>query len=301
MKQDPEKLEHTKSVYFIMKPDPKRLEHPKSVYFIWIFVLMILLFVLAGVINHLAFSNHGPGLLIPLVEKFQKKETPAELKMDQEEYARLHEHFHRVANFAKTRGVFQTTCNICHLDLPHSKNKKTRSMLNMHSNYLACETCHLDTSKAGLVVYRWYSTVEKNPVGPFFGTAYDPETGELLYGSDRVSKIVPFLKEGDTLAAALQMDRQQEARDYMAKQDTLSPEQRKAATESFHTGILAKGPECQTCHSSKSVLDLKALGFSEKRISDLQTLSIQGMFTNYDVFYLPDLFNQFGLTGSDGK
>ncbi len=56
--------------------DPKTQKHPKSVYLIGIFVWLIVLFVLAGVVNHLAFSSRGPGLLIPLMKKFQKKESP---------------------------------------------------------------------------------------------------------------------------------------------------------------------------------------------------------------------------------
>ena len=59
-----------------MNRNPKRQEHPKSVYLIGIFVWLIVLFVLAGVVNHLAFSSHGPGLLIPLLKKIQKKESP---------------------------------------------------------------------------------------------------------------------------------------------------------------------------------------------------------------------------------
>ena len=54
---------------------PKRQNHPKSVYLIGIFVWCIILFVLAGVVNHLAFSSRGPGLLIPLVKKIQKKRS----------------------------------------------------------------------------------------------------------------------------------------------------------------------------------------------------------------------------------
>jgi len=287
-----------------MRKDPKRQEHHWSVYIIWLFVLSILLFVLAGVFNHFAFSHHGPGLLIPLVEKFQKKETPAMLQLRQQRYAEQHEHFHHVEEASQTPESLHTTCNICHSTLAHNKTQKTRSILNMHSNYLACETCHLKAREGQRIVYKWYSPDEANPGGPFFGTAYDPETGELLYGSDRVSKIVPFNQEGGTMEAALTRGQQVEAEEYMKTMAGLSNDQRKAATEKFHTVIDPKGPECQTCHSTSSILDLKGLGFSEKRISDLQTLSIKGIFTTYDEFYLPDIFNQYGVpeaSGQDGQ
>jgi len=274
------------------------------VYIIWLFVLSILLFVLAGVINHFAFSHHGPGLLIPLVEKFQQKPTPAMLQLRKQRYAELHEHFHHVAAATQVPETLQTTCNICHSALAHDKDPKTRSLLNMHSNYLACETCHLELEEGRRIVYKWYSPTEANPTGPFFGTDYDPESGELLYGSDRVSKIVPFIQEGGALTAALQRGQQAEAEAYMGTMEGLSDDQRKAATEKFHTQLRPKGPECQTCHSAQGVLDLKGLGFSEKRVSDLQTLSIKGIFSTYDEFYLPDIFNQFGVptdSGQDGQ
>jgi ferredoxin-like protein FixX len=284
-----------------MRKDPKRQNHPWSVYIIWLFVLSILLFVLAGVVNHFAFSHHGPGLLLPLVEKFQEKETPAMLQLRQQRYAEQHEHFHHVVEASQIPETLHTTCNICHPTLAHSKTQKTRSILNMHSNYLACEACHLKVKEGRRIVYKWYSPLEANPVGPFFGTAYDPGSGELLFGSDRVSKIVPFYQEGGTMEVALLRGQQEEAEEYMGTMEGLSVDQRKAATEKFHTDIDPKGLECQTCHSTSSILNLKELGFSEKRISDLQTLSIKGIFTKYDEFYLPDIFNQYGVPAASGQ
>jgi hypothetical protein len=275
-----------------MNRDPKRQEHPKSVYLIGLFVWLIILFVLAGVVNHLAFSSRGPGLLIPLLKKIQKKESPIMEEFKKHREAQEHLHFHHFAEVPQLPEALQPTCFICHSNLPHNKTKKIRAMLNMHTNYLACETCHLEKNKEKTIVYKWYSPVEKNPKGPFFGTAYDPETGELEMVNDQFSKIAPFYEENGNLTSIVHMQDAPLAKDYVKIRDQLTPEQREGVTKRFHVDILAKGPDCQTCHSTKSILDFKALGFSPKRTVDIEQLNIKGIITKYDEFYLPDLFKE---------
>ena len=278
-----------------MNRDPKRLEHPRSVYYISLFVWLIILFVLAGVVNHLAFSSHGPGLLRPLVERFQKKESPAVIKLREHRAAEEHSRFHHIVETPQAPDADRSTCYICHSNLPHTKTKKIRAMLNMHSNYLVCESCHLNITAGETVVYKWYSPVEKNPEGPFFGTSYDPETGELEMVNDQFSKIAPFyVKDGTPVSTAHTHNAQeaQAARDFVKIRNKLTPDEQKEQTRKFHVDIRPKGPECQTCHATRGILDFKALGFSQKRAVDIENLSIKGMITKYDEFYLPDLFKQ---------
>jgi hypothetical protein len=78
----------------------------------------------------------------------------------------------------------------------------------------------------------------------------------------------------------------------MRVRDKLSPEQREGIKNKFHVDIKPKGFECNACHSEKSILDFKRLGFSENRIVDLEQMNIKGMLTKYEQFYLPDLFKQ---------
>jgi len=284
-----------------MNRDPKRQEHPRSVYLIGIVVWLIIFFVLGGVVNHLAFSNHGPGLLIPLVKKFQEKESPILKEFKQHQKAEEHRHFHHLVNYPEIPEDRRPVCFICHSKLPHSKTKKIRAMLNMHTNFFACETCHLEINPGESVTYKWYSPVEDNPKGPFFGTSYDPETGELVMVDDRFSKIAPFYMKNGALVPTIHMQQGEMARDYVKVRDQLTPEQREGITKKFHVDILPKGPECQTCHASNGILDFKKLGFSQKRIVDLENLSIKGMITKYDEFYLPDLFKQAGATKPPGQ
>ena len=156
---------------------------------------LIILFVLAGVVNHLAFSSHGPGLLIPLVKKFQKKESPTSIAFKEHREAEEHRRFHHFVAFPQPPEALQPTCFICHSNLPHNKTKKIRAMLNMHTTYLACETCHLknDGSKPSYTngTLRW----KKTPKGPFFGTAYDPRNRRTGNGSTIFQKSLPSIKK----------------------------------------------------------------------------------------------------------
>jgi hypothetical protein len=275
-----------------MNRAPKTQDHPISVYFIGIFVWLIVLFVAAGVVNDLAFSSRGPGLLLPLLKKFEKKESPAQVALKKHREAEEHQQFHHIVPVSHPPEALRPTCYICHSNLPHNKTKKVRAMLNMHSNYLTCETCHLKKNKGETVVYRWYSPEEKHPKGPFFGTAYNPETGELEMVHTHFSKIAPFSEKNGKLTPVVQMQDADLAKDFVKIRDQLTPEQRKSETKRFHVDILTKGTECQTCHSTKGILDFKALGFSPKRTVDLEQLNIKGIITKYDEFYLPDLFKE---------
>ncbi|NOY68528.1 MAG: hypothetical protein GXP53_03420 [Deltaproteobacteria bacterium] len=276
-----------------MKRTPKRLDHPAISYFIGLMVILIMLTVLGGMIYHFAFSSQGPGLLMPLVNKYNEKHTSTILKSAQlHQESEIHEHFHQFVDYQEAPEALRPVCYICHSNLPHSKNKQIRAMLNIHTEFFMCETCHLKNEAGIPIEYKWYNPLEATPQGPFFGTAYDPGTGELSMVDDHISRIAPYFRKGAALESTLHMQNAPLARDYLEVRDRLTPEQRASVTKKFHININPKGPECHTCHSSKSILDFKKLGFSPKRTTDIEHLNIVGLITKYNEFYLPDLFKQ---------
>jgi hypothetical protein len=286
-----------------LSSEPKRLNHPLITYLLGLIIIMIALTVLLGVLHHLTISHHGPQLLKPILNKFHERNKSAildETKI-QEEFER-HNHFHEIIDYPEIPEGKRPVCFICHSALPHAKNKKIRALMNMHTQYLVCETCHIKEQAATKIIYKWYSPLENHPKGPFFGTAYNSEKNTLISG-DPYSKIAPFYKtdpgdesssaaKSNNLLSAIQMQDAPVALDYIKVRDKLTPEQRDAVKSKFHQNVKPKGYDCKTCHTENSALDFKDLGFSGKRTSDLTTLEIIGVITKYEQFYLPDILKE---------
>ncbi len=273
-----------------MPGEPKRLDHPKIVILIGFIFKIITLAVLGAVLYHITFSHHGPAILVPFQKKIEEKNKSAileEVRL-QEEYEK-HRHFHNVVDYPQLDQSMRPVCYICHSDYPHSKNKKVRALLNMHTQFFVCETCHIkDEGKQ--IAYKWYNPFDKDPKGPFFGTSYNPETGNLADVEDQFSKITPYFVIGEQLVSAIQHQDDDLAQDYMRVRDQLTPVQRENVKKKFHVSTKPKGHECKVCHSRKGLLDFRKLRFAENRIVDLEQLNIAGMITKYEKFYIPNLF-----------
>jgi hypothetical protein len=249
--------------------------------------------VLAGTLYHLTLSPDGPQLLKPLGSLFSQKESSLIMEEAKRlQGLQLHKHFHHIMPYPQLPEDKRPVCFICHSDYPHSKNKKVRSILNMHTQFFVCESCHIKEKLGEGIFYKWYSPVAENPQGPFFGTSYDPQTGNLEPVKDKFSKIAAYFRKGIRLELAIQHQDAPLARDFMKVRDKLTPEQREGVKNQFHQNIKPKGHECKACHSKQSILNFKRLGFSEKRTADLEQLNITGMLAKYEQFYLPDLFQE---------
>jgi hypothetical protein len=281
------------------------LNHPLIAYFVGFLFMVLTLFILLGVIHHLTISHHGPGLLRPLLAKHRetvKSDILDEARRQQE--FEQHRHFHRVAaEYPQPPENMRPVCSICHSDLPHRKNKRIRSLINIHTQFFVCETCHVKEKPGATIVYQWYSPLEDYPQGPFYGTRYDPETGFVSPGKDQIARIAPYFKpEGtDRLQLAVQVQDIPLARDFMKVRDKLSPEQREGIKNKFHENIKPVGHGCRTCHIEESLLDFEKLGFSEIRTSNLKKLNVVGMIAKYERFYLPELFPETASQGPQSE
>jgi hypothetical protein len=200
----------------------------------------------------------------------------------------LHRHFHHLPEVKEIDTGHQSQCLMCHSLLPHSKNEKIRVMLNMHSDFLNCETCHYQKQR-DQIRYRWFDMGIDNDItrGSKFGTHYDEETGLLDGTENHISKITPALGQGDKSEILFMAQSHPMAQDYIQVKDRLTPGQREQAKKKFHGGIESKGWACRECHKKEGVLDLGALGFSERRAREIENLEIVGMFDKYEVFHLP--------------
>lgn len=270
--------------------EPKRQNHPLVSYLIGSIFAALTLVVFLGVAHHLTVSHHGPQLLKLVQDKyFPEQKSPILEEAKRLEELEIHQHFHNIVDYPQLPENQRPVCFICHSDFPHSKSKKVRALLNMHTQYFVCEACHIKDQADAQIVYSWYNPLEDDPRGPFLGTSYDPETGNLAEVEDKLSKMTPFFGKGDQLESAIQKQDVPLALDYMKVRDKLTPEQRDGVKNKFHVNIREKGHDCKTCHAEKSILDFKKLGFAENRIADLVQLNVKGMLTKYEEFYLPDL------------
>jgi len=281
---------------------PERTDHPFFAYLVSGFVLAIVCVVLAGVFYNFAFSPRGPALLAPIKEKLlQEKRSVILEEAGHYQKMEMHRRFHHIVEIPLLQPEKRPACFICHSRYPHTKNRKIRSLMNMHTNFLVCETCHIKAREGAAIVHKWYNPFVENPSGPFYGTSYDAETGFLTETEDIFARIAPFymilpadsalpdaVRAGNLETAILRQDASL-AREYMQARDTLTPAQRESAKIRFHANIKPKGHVCHTCHSEKGILDFRSLGFTEKRAQDLEQLNITGLITKYEEFYLPDL------------
>jgi hypothetical protein len=276
----------------LRKPQQERLDHPIFSYLIGFVFIVLTLVVFIGVVHHLTISHHGPQLLKPLINKyFTEPESPILAEAKRQADLEIHRHFHRIAAFPQLAESERSVCYICHSDYPHSKNTQIRSLLNMHTQYFVCETCHIKERKGRNIIYQWYNPTHDNPAGPFFGTHYDPLSGNLAKVEDLTSKMAPYYKRGLEIESALLNQDAPLAKDFMKVRDQLTPEQRDGVKNQFHENIKPKGHACQDCHAKTGILDLKKLGFSDNRIAELQQLNINGAITGNKEVYLPNLLN----------
>ena len=277
-----------------MSAAPKRLDHPWIAYVNGFILMVLALIILFGVVYHLTISHHGPGLLRPFLAKHEEA-TKSQLLIEAQRLDDIekHRHFHVVAPpYPKLPENLRPVCFICHSDLPHRKNKRIRSLMNIHTQFFVCETCHIKEKPGTTIIYQWYNPLEDYPQGPFYGTSYDLDTGFLSPGKDQLARIAPYFQPENSkrLELAVQVQDAPMARDFMKIRDKLSPEQREGIKNKFHENIKAEGHKCLQCHSDDSILDFKKLGFSETRAANLEHLAVVGMIQKYESFYLPELF-----------
>ncbi len=277
------------------KATQKRRNHPLISYPIGAVFIVLTAVVFVGIVYHLTVSHHGPQLLKPLIDFYQERNR-SEILIEARRQVELksHERFHHETEYQTLPENMRPVCYICHSDFPHSKNREIRSLLNMHTQFIVCETCHIDKGRDAGVVYQWYNPTEKKPKGPFLGTHYDPESNEWGLVEDVTSKIAPFAREKGVLAPLIRTQDAPLARDFVKVRDKLTPEERDGVKNQFHEHIKPKGFLCTSCHTTEAdgIFDFKTLGFTAGREEALRNLKIQSELTQSKEVDLPSLYQK---------
>jgi hypothetical protein len=202
-------------------------------------------------------------------------------------------HFHNLPPQDITTLGAKNVCFICHGDFPHSKEPMIRTLLNMHTQFIGCMTCHADDRKLpeSTLTLRWLNLSGIPVSGKPFGTDVEPDTGTLRPTDDVYSKIVPYARAGgQERLLEITMD-DPEAREFARIQHKLSDHDREAVKKTFHRTVSPKGRFCTRCHTdeSRSYVPFRELGFSARRIGDLTNLNFIGLMQKYKNFYMPTL------------
>lgn len=174
-----------------------------------------------------------------------------------------------------TRG--ETFCQTCHAPLPHRQKPKDRTFLNMHSRFMACETCHFRPETTGLT-YQWLDYPTWTAVA---GEASRFRTGSKTDNAERLTgtlKIAPFSSRQPALARR-DSDFARDIEQTWKQAGLTGRAQLKAR---LHSPLEKEGPECRACHQEqKPLLDLARLGATATQVSAIQRHVIPQFFGRY--------------------
>ena len=215
-------------------------------------------------------------------------------------------HFHNSPKEALYKQGKQPVCFYCHGDYPHSSTPMIRTLLNMHTMYVGCMTCHASPKKIPeeRMTFRWLNYSGIPVTGKPFGTEYDPVTGNLFETDDHFSKIVPYYITDDGKEELLEITEDApEAQEFISMRGQLTTQQQGAIKKRFHNIVNKKGRFCTRCHvppeGEDGLLLFDELGFSKERARALTNLNIAGLVQKYKKFYMELVF--LGNTPENSK
>ena len=173
-------------------------------------------------------------------------------------------------------------CTVCHLSPPHSKNLRARTFLNMHTQYIACETCHFQPENTELS-YQWLDYAAEKTIEPkatlFRQPVMDEEGKPQSHQTNTFQKIAPFY-QGETVAIFQSNTfAKQTKKDWKAATN----QQKASYRAKIHAPLTTDGRECQACHQKQQpLLNLSELGATPQQIRKIQTHIVPQFFKRYD-------------------
>jgi len=192
------------------------------------------------------------------------------------------DHFHLLDETVYSDLENAPLCLACHGNYCHVKSEMLRSFYNMHTFFLACETCHIRPTEGEAVIFRWFNDKTGAVVEKLEGTD----------GNYR-AKIVP-VKNNQRLDA---FPNAALARDYMKLKDTYTEDEKKSIQDALMEHIAQKPITCEECHCKESYLNYTDLGYSFVRSFELTRIEIVKISKEYQEFYLPTMFDPSVVKG----
>jgi cytochrome c553 len=186
------------------------------------------------------------------------------------------EHFHILDEAVYSDEENAPMCLQCHGNFCHAKPEELRSFYNMHTFYLACETCHIREKEGGKFELKWFDDISGEVVKKLKGK-------DGNYGA----KIVP-VKDGKRLD---DFPKKELALEFMRLEDTYAEAEKKKIQEEIMEHISKEALTCKDCHKRDGYINFSTLGYAQDRINRLTRLEIIQLIDEYKEFYLPTMFD----------
>lgn len=270
-----------------MKPDhqPRRLET--------VLVCTVIIILSALVSGYLTFKVQFERRKDP-PEKKTRELSYQTLRVKEQERRQIHEHFHQLTEDLNLEAwAEKSSCIICHSPYPHGKNLQAIAVMNLHTEFLTCHSCHIQITDGEEIRFGWINPTGLESRAEPYGVRIDPATGVFAETENHFSKLTPFKRGNGTWKPITSDEGVTSALEYMDNKERYSEVERQAIVDQLHRGTeLKEYVRCSLCHSKNGIMDFAALGFEPARINQLQKMEIGGMLTNYDTFYFPDIFKE---------
>lgn len=273
----------------------ERRDHPAWAWMVSVILWVIVGSIFIGTLHRNLTGGHG-GSHASATAAFASEDTghrteSALLKrVKQETIFDRKAHFHNLVDDPTEEGK-QPVCYYCHGSFPHKRQPMIRTLLNMHTQFVGCMTCHVEDIPEEELKVDWYNYSGIQPKGGPFGLDYNPETGALEDTDDYYSKITVFVTERGELEPLEIPEDEPRAKEFIKVRGELTPEEQGRVKNLFHTNVAPKGRFCTRCHRTEGgLIPFKKLGFSEQRVRDLTGLNIVSITQKYKKFYIPSIF-----------
>ena len=249
-------------------------------------LVMMLLTLLSGVsraeslylqaINSVALSDEQLQASIKKVEEHQPVSLRGELEVPP---------FHKRTSV--NAALDNSFCTICHQSPPHTKSIRSRTFMNMHTQYIACETCHFRPKNQPLS-YQWQDTRDASvvrAVPKLFRQLMAQKPADTATSVGAVAAKNPFYK----ISPFYQQQSVVLRRNSAFAQETQKIWQQEGAIKKkatrraiIHAPLSEKGPKCQACHRDEDVLlDLTQLGATAYQADKIQNNIVAQFFSRY--------------------
>lgn len=175
-----------------------------------------------------------------------------------------------------------TACTNCHLDPPHTKSQRSRTFMNMHSQFITCESCHF-RPKDKTLDYQWEDVRDGKRIKAktkLFRqvTSLEEKPEERVKALHAYYKITPFY-QGEAAVLRKSSEFSKESQRLWEEGTTDEKIKRRAL---IHAPLSEKGPECSACHDKEdSLLDLTELGANSYQANKIYNNMIAQFFGRY--------------------